>query len=293
MDDKVLLLGGTSNGMDSSQWLWCLGCDSSGEVTTTAPDPSDENHSSGVLTYVPWVIAVTALVFGICVVLIYSEVSRHVAKLFSNEDNELREELLQRAHIRAKDTWILDNDAVKLGPAIGFGSSGTVFRGTYRGASCAVKKLRILSDAMRKTVFEEASLNLRHPNICYTFGICVNGRSVRIVMELCRTSIGRMLIDEDIVSIEMRFKMALDICRGMAFLHSCRIVHRDLKPDNCLVSHDGNVKICDFGVSRVDAKRLRRKHKNAMMTTGHAGSPLFMPPEALRGDAESAVRIMA
>ena len=80
--------------------------------------------------------------------------------------------------------------------------------------------------------------------------------------------------------------MALDICRGMAFLHSVNIVHRDLKPHR-LVSHDGNVKICDFGVSRVDARRLtRRRHKNAMITTGHAGSPLFMPPEALRGDAE-------
>ena len=94
--------------------------------------------------------------------------------MFSDEDNELREELLQRAQSRAKDTWILQNDAVKLGQAIGFGSSGTVFKATYRGASCAVKKLRILSESMRKTVFEEASLNLRHPNICYTFGICVN-----------------------------------------------------------------------------------------------------------------------
>jgi len=97
-----------------------------------------------------------------------------------------------------------------------------------------------------------------------------------------------MLIDENSVPIKTRYKMALDICRGMAFLHSVNIVHRDLKPDNCLVGHDGNIKICDFGVSRVDVMR-RRKHKNTLITTGHAGSPLFMPPEALRGDAESAV----
>jgi hypothetical protein len=45
------------------------GCDSTGEVTTTAPDPSNDDHPSSVLTYVPWVIAVTALVFGLCVVL--------------------------------------------------------------------------------------------------------------------------------------------------------------------------------------------------------------------------------
>ena len=59
-----------------------------------------------------------------------------------------------------------------------------------------------------------------------------------------------MLIDEDFVSVAKRYKMALDICRGMAFLHSVNIVHRDLKPDNCLVSHDGNVKICDFGYAQ-------------------------------------------
>ena len=61
-----------------------------------------------------------------------------------------------------------------------------------------------------------------------------------------------MLIDEDFVSVAKRYKMALDICRGMAFLHSVNIVHRDLKPDNCLVSHDGNVKICDFGASSIE-----------------------------------------
>jgi len=38
---------------------------------------------------------------------------------------------------------------------------------------------------------------------------------------------------------------------ALNFLHSANIIHRDLKPANFLVTSDCNVKICDFGLSRV------------------------------------------
>jgi cyclin-dependent kinase-like len=36
---------------------------------------------------------------------------------------------------------------------------------------------------------------------------------------------------------------------GLQYLHSKNVVHRDLKPDNLLVTSDGTLKICDFGIS--------------------------------------------
>jgi len=40
--------------------------------------------------------------------------------------------------------------------------------------------------------------------------------------------------------------------RAVNYLHESNVIHRDLKPDNVLVKEDLSVKICDFGLSRVN-----------------------------------------
>lgn len=38
---------------------------------------------------------------------------------------------------------------------------------------------------------------------------------------------------------------------GMKYCHSVGILHRDIKLDNILLTSEGNVKLCDFGVSKL------------------------------------------
>ncbi|KAK0095856.1 hypothetical protein PV326_007189 [Microctonus aethiopoides] len=48
---------------------------------------------------------------------------------------------------------------------------------------------------------------------------------------------------------------AAEVCLALEYLHSHGIVHRDLKPDNMLISHEGHVKLTDFGLSKISQHR--------------------------------------
>lgn len=64
-------------------------------------------------------------------------------------------------------------------------------------------------------------------------------------------------------------------CNGLEYLHYNHVVHADLKPENLLVSASGELKISDFGSSRVlDGKASQKR----MM-----GTPAFQPPELVGG----------
>ncbi|CAB4388393.1 unnamed protein product [Rhizophagus irregularis] len=55
---------------------------------------------------------------------------------------------------------------------------------------------------------------------------------------------------KDSINLETKIKFALDICRGVAYLHECEILHRDIQSANILVNGHNKVKIANFGLSR-------------------------------------------
>jgi serine/threonine protein kinase len=75
-------------------------------------------------------------------------------------------------------------------------------------------------------------------------------------------------------------RLALDIAKGMLFLHSCRpiVLHRDLKSQNILLDSDFHCKVCDFGISRA---------ATTMNTMTAVGTPQWMSPEVLRNERYS------
>jgi serine/threonine protein kinase len=79
-------------------------------------------------------------------------------------------------------------------------------------------------------------------------------------------------------------QLATDLLRAVCFLHNCNppIIHRDLKPANLLLSASGRLKVCDFGLSRVNDRKGYRTGQYRM--TGKTGSLRYMAPEVFEHD---------
>ncbi|CAM0876338.1 unnamed protein product [Alopecurus aequalis] len=177
------------------------------------------------------------------------------------------------------DSEILWEDLV-IGEQIGQGSCGTVYHSLWYGSDVAVKVFskQEYSEEMINTFRQEVSLmkKLRHPNIVLFMGAVASQQRLCIVMEfLPRGSLFRLL-QNNIGKLDprRRINMAIDIARGMNYLHNSipTVVHRDLKSSNLLVDKKWTV---DFGLSRL-------KLETFMATKTGKGTPQWMAPEVLR-----------
>ncbi|KAM0876670.1 hypothetical protein ACQ4PT_036026 [Festuca glaucescens] len=139
------------------------------------------------------------------------------------------------------------------------------------------------SEEMINTFRQEVSLmkKLRHPNIILFMGAVASQRQLCIVTEfLPRGSLFRLLQkNTGKLDPRRRVNMAIDIARGMNYLHNSipTVVHRDLKSSNLLVDKNWTVKVADFGLSRV-------KLETFLTTKTGKGTPQWMAPEVLRSE---------
>ena len=177
----------------------------------------------------------------------------------------------------------LDADEIAMGAVLGVGGYGTVFRGTWRGVDVAVKVYNqtIMADFATRSDFErevEMCFKLRMPYIVSFYGKTVSPDKTYIVMEYVPYGSLARLLAKRRFSLRYKVRMALDIARGMNYLHKNRIIHRDLKPDNVLVaSIDPDSCVCgklsDFNTSRFVGNEV------LMTKTRGVGTPIYMAPE--------------
>ncbi|KAK8333377.1 hypothetical protein V6Z12_A10G198700 [Gossypium hirsutum] len=172
-----------------------------------------------------------------------------------------------------------------IGDQIGQGSCGTVYHGLWFESEVAVKVFskQEYADDVINAFREEVSLmkRLRHPNVLLFMGVVVSSQRLCIVTEFLPRGSLFQLLQRNTTKLgwRRRVSMALDIARGMNYLHNCNppIIHRDLKSSNLLVDKNWTVKVGDFGLSRL-------KHKTYLTTKSGKGTPQWMAPEVLRSE---------
>ena len=133
-----------------------------------------------------------------------------------------------------------------------------------------------------------AASALNHPNICTIYEVGEADGSAFIVMELVKGKTVRELLASGLPPMRSAIQIAVQFAEGLTNAHEAGVVHRDLKPENLMVSHDGFVKILDFGLAMLKSasgavpvtEQSLAQQTSAGMVLGTVG---YMSPEQTRG----------
>lgn len=90
----------------------------------------------------------------------------------------------------------------------------------------------------------------RHVNIISAKEIFIDD-TVYIVMPLAVCDLNKYIKGGCMLRTELVKKYSFQLLSALKYLHKCGIWHRDVKPQNILLMSHGNIKLCDFGISRV------------------------------------------
>jgi serine/threonine protein kinase len=126
----------------------------------------------------------------------------------------------------------------------------------------------------------EVLMQLDHPNIVKVLATIVFEGDYLIVMEyIPGGNLDDLLAFRKRLSISQALSIGLELADALTRTHHLGIVHRDLKPSNVLIAEDNSPRLTDFGLARIIHDDVRLTRTGTIM-----GSPLYMSPEACKGE---------
>lgn len=172
--------------------------------------------------------------------------------------------------------------------SIGSGGMGTVYRARQVALNreVALKEIRDLfgffSEDQRNEIVRRftdvvrAWGNLAHPNILPIHDVNLWVEFPYVVTELAPNGSARRLInDAEEIPVELCFKYLLQTLHALRAGHAQRVYHRGLKPEQLLIDGYGNMKVSDFGFTRI----VERDHAVIRQIYVGMGNVAYMAPE--------------
>ncbi|MBI4603035.1 MAG: protein kinase [Planctomycetes bacterium] len=174
----------------------------------------------------------------------------------------------------------------------GEGAFGTVYRARDEklDREVALKALRpgIRVDRRARERFlaeARALARVRHPNVLAVHAVLegpAEGAVALVTEFIDGATLSEVVEEQGPLSAAEAARVGIDLCRALAAVHGAGIVHRDVKTLNVLRERGGRIVLADFGLGVFLAEGSRVEELGAI-----AGSPLFMAPEQIRGEAAS------
>ncbi|KAL2231719.1 UNVERIFIED_CONTAM: Serine/threonine-protein kinase STY46 [Sesamum indicum] len=177
------------------------------------------------------------------------------------------------------DVWEIDPQYLKFESKVASGSYGDLYKGTYCSQEVAIKILKgeRLNTELQKEFAQEVYImrKVRHKNVVQFIGACTRPPNLCIVTEYMSGGSVYDYLHKQKGSFKLPalLKVAIDVSKGMNYLHQNNIIHRDLKAANLLMDENEVVKVGDFGVARVKAQ--------TGVMTAETGTYRWMAPEVI------------
>ncbi|CUG90126.1 protein kinase, putative [Bodo saltans] len=177
---------------------------------------------------------------------------------------------------------------IELRHVIGQGGFGKVMLGYDKKlkkevAVKVIDKALVRENNLQSYVEREIEMmrKIKHPHVVKLLSVVDTSKGYHLVMELAT---GGELFDKiveskrfDEITARRYFQQLIS---AVYYCHCHKIVHRDLKAENLLLGPQGDLKVCDFGLSRYTTKGSF--NDNPILFTSLAGSTDYQAPEVIR-----------
>lgn len=187
-------------------------------------------------------------------------------------------------YLKVMGEWFCYNPAEA---PIGGGAMGTVYKG-FRCSNSAVVAIKKVKDeyanikSIRDRAKQEASLAFRHGNLIEMLGYCEweeNFGPIFILSNFVKgVQIGEFIrkeMPENAVDrVGQISRLIVSVIDALAYVHSRGVIHRDIKPSNIMVETNGNVRLMDLGIAKMNGG-------NQFSSMGFIGTPQYAAPEQI------------
>ncbi|WP_043395576.1 bifunctional serine/threonine-protein kinase/formylglycine-generating enzyme family protein [Archangium violaceum] len=175
-------------------------------------------------------------------------------------------------------------DEFRLERPIGRGAMGVIYLAHDRSLDRRVAVKFIAASQPHPRLREHfqrearAIARLQHPNVVTVFRVGEAGGRPYIVSEY----LDGHSLDELALPLPWRhaLRLGLGLARGLSAAHRQGVLHRDIKPANILLTHEGEVKLLDFGLAELVGAATPLESEGGRTV---AGTPRYMAPELFRG----------